>query len=69
MKEVKFVRITAEVSGFGFGKGLKSSFDGAEECIKKEIQNGWNFCGYIPLETRGTGELYTISLIFEKGEV
>lgn len=68
MKDVKFEHITAKLSGYGFGKGIESRFNGAEDIIKKEIENGWDFCGYIPLETRGTGEIQTISLIFQKEE-
>lgn len=36
--------------------------------INKTVENGWSFEGYIPIETRGTGDLEMISLIFQKDE-
>jgi len=40
MKKVEFVRVKAELSGYGFGKGIKSSFDSVEEIIKERIMDG-----------------------------
>lgn len=68
MKKVEFVRIKSDLCGYGFGKGAKFSFEGAEKIIKERIEQGWSFIGYIPLETRGTGDIETMSLIFEKEE-
>ena len=68
MKKVEFVRVKSELCGYGLGKGTKYSFDGAEEIIEQRIQDGWSFEGYIPLETRGTGDIETMSLIFLKDE-
>lgn len=68
MKDVKFVQISSEFSGYGFGKGTCNSFANAEETVEKYIKNGWEYCGYLPIETRGTGELTTISLVFQKEE-
>ena len=68
MKRVEFVRVKSELCGYGFGKGTKYSFDGAEEIIEERIKDGWSFEGYIPLETRGTGDIETMSLIFLKDE-
>jgi len=41
---------------------------GVEEIIRQRILDGWQYNGYVPLTTRGTGELETISLIFQKDE-
>lgn len=68
MKKVDFVRIKSETSGYGFGKGMKYSFEGVEEIIKERIEDGWSFEGYIPIETRATGDIETMSLIFQKEE-
>ncbi|MCQ2442221.1 MAG: DUF4177 domain-containing protein [Oscillospiraceae bacterium] len=68
MKQVKFVRVKSELSGYGLGKGAKYSFVGAEETIRNYIEQGWSFEGYIPVETRGVGDIETISLIFQKEE-
>ena len=40
----------------------------AEEVIKERIEAGWSFEGYIPIETRGTGDIEIMSLIFQKEE-
>ena len=68
MKNVEFVRIKSDLCGFGFGKGQKYLFENAEEIIKERVENGWSFEGYIPIVTRGTGDIETISLIFQKEE-
>lgn len=68
MKKVEFVRVKSDLSGFGLVKGQKYSFEGVEDIIKKRIEDGWSFEGYIPLETRGTGDIETMSLIFQKEE-
>lgn len=68
MKKVEFVRVKSELSGYGLGKGAKYSFTGAEEAIRYYIEQGWSFEGYIPVETRGIGDIETISLIFQKDE-
>lgn len=66
MKRVEFEHINAEVTGYGFGKGLKNEFFGAEEVIQKRVRDGWNYQGYLPLTTRGTGEIEMMSLVFVK---
>lgn len=68
MKRVEFVQLTSEMYGYGFGKGLKNSFVGIEETIKERIETGWEYCGYVPIVTRGTGDIETLSLIFQKDE-
>lgn len=68
MTKVEFVRVKSELCGYGLGKGTKYSFDGVEEIIKKRVETGWSFEGYIPIETRGTGDIETMSLIFQKEE-
>ena len=47
-------------------KGKKYTFEGAEEAIRARLEDGWDFCGYIPLDTRGVGDVETISLIFQR---
>ncbi len=66
MKCVEFEHVSAEVTGYGLGKGLKNEFAGAEELIEKRIREGWDYQGYLPLTTRGTGEIETMSLVFVK---
>ncbi len=68
MKKVEFVRLKSELCGYGFGKGTKYSFDGVEEVIKKRVESGWDYCGYVPVETRGTGDIEMMSLVFQKEE-
>lgn len=68
MKKVEFVRIKAELTGFGVGKGIKSKFESIEDIIKERIENGWSYIGYVPIETRGTGDIETLSLIFQRDE-
>ena len=48
MKKVEFVRIKSELIGYGLGKGTKYGFDRVEEIIKERIENGWDYCGYVP---------------------
>lgn len=68
MKKVEFVRVRSSLYGYGLGKGTKYSFKGAEEIIKEYIENGWSFEGYIPIETRGTGDIETMSLVFQRDD-
>ncbi len=68
MKKIEFVKVRSEVCGYGLGKGSRYSFKKAEEIIKEYIENDWSFAGYIPIETRGTGDIETMSLIFQKEE-
>ena len=66
MKKVEFVKVRSELFGYGFGKGTRYSFDGVEETIRQYIDDGWEYCGYVPLETRGTGDIEVMSLIFQR---
>jgi len=68
MRKVEFVRIKSELIGYGLGKGTKYGFDSVEDIIKERIENGWDYCGYVPIETRGTGDIETMSLVFQKDE-
>ena len=47
MKKVQFVKVRSELSGYGFGKGTRYSFEGVEEIIRQYIENGWEYCGYV----------------------
>ncbi|MEQ2627440.1 DUF4177 domain-containing protein [Faecalibacillus faecis] len=66
MKRVEFVRIKSSLCGGGLIKGGKYSFIEVEEIIKKWIEDGWDYCGFVPIETRATGDIETMSLIFQK---
>lgn len=66
MKTVEFERVRSCLCGYGFSKGTKYRFDGVEDIIRGRIEAGWEFCGFIPLETRGTGDIETMSLIFQR---
>lgn len=68
MKRVEFVRVKSKFSGGGLVKGAKYSFTEVEEIIKKRIEAGWDYCGFVPVETRATGDIETMSLIFQKEE-
>lgn len=68
MKKVDFVRVTSELNGFGFGKGIKFVFFGIEDIIMERVEQGWDYCGYVPIETQSNGGLETISLIFQMEE-
>lgn len=68
MKVVEFVRLKSELCGYGFGKGTKYSFDRVEAVIQERIEDGWTYCGYVPVETRGTGDIETMSLVFQREE-
>ena len=57
MKKVEFVRVKSELSGYGFGKGMKYCFTGIENIIKDRLMDGWSFEGYVPVETRGIGDI------------
>ena len=61
-----FKRIETEFIGYGAIKGYKYEFKGIESVIQKAVQKGWDYKGYVPIYTRGTGGEETISLIFEK---
>lgn len=66
MKQVEFVHVSSELCGYGFGKGTKYGFEGVEELIRERLEAGWDYCGYVPIEIRGNGEVETISLVFQK---
>ncbi len=66
MKKIEFERIKSETVSWGGIKGSRYKFEGIEEKIKERLLDGWNYLGYIPIETRATGDIETLSLIFEK---
>lgn len=68
MKKVEFEQVGCQISGFGLGKGTKYTYNGLESIIEKRANKGWSFCGYVPLTIRGTGEIETMTLVFEKDE-
>lgn len=68
MKKVKFIEIRSEISGWGGLKGEKCVFPKINETIEEMIKEGWEYCGFVPNEARGTGEIETISLVFQKEE-
>lgn len=68
MKKIEFVRLTSTLTGFGLGKGTKFSFEEIEDVIKKRMEGGWEYSGFAPITTRGTGSIETLTLIFQKDE-
>lgn len=68
MKKVKFIEIKSELCGWGGFKGKKYVFSEINETIENMIKKGWVYCGYVPNETRATGEIEKLSLIFQKDE-
>ena len=56
MKQVKFIEVKSELSGYGLGKGTRYTFEGIEKVIYEMIMKGWDYKGYVPKETRGTGD-------------
>ena len=67
-KQIEFVHLEAEDAGFSFGLGLEYSYQKAEEIILQRAADGWDYRGWLPADTRSTGELLSISLIFRKEE-
>mgnify|MGYP006923395342 CR=1 FL=1 len=68
MKKVEFVKLKSELDGYGPFKGSVYTFRGVEDIIKERVENGWEYLGYIPVQTRATGDIETMSLIFQKDE-
>lgn len=67
MKEVRFVHILADPAGYGLIKGMEYQFEGVEEAIQAQIEEGWEYCGYVPLTTRSiNGGTQEISLVFQR---
>ena len=66
MKQVKFIEIKSETAGWGAFKGSKYVFPNINETIEKMLKEGWEYCGYVPNETRGTGDIEKLSLVFQK---
>ena len=66
MKKVKFIEVKSELSGWGGIKGNKYIFPNINETIEEMIKKGWEYLGYVPKQTRGTGDIETLSLIFQK---
>lgn len=68
MKKIKFIEIKSEICWYGGFKGTKYRFPEINETIEDMINKGWEYCGYVPNETRGTGDIEKLSLIFQKEE-
>ena len=66
MKDVESVRVESKLNGFGIGKGVKYVFEDIREIIEKKYKEDYTYKGYVPVETRGTGDITVIDLIFEK---
>ena len=39
MKKVEFLKVRSELSGYGFGKGARYSFEGVEETIRQDYHH------------------------------
>lgn len=68
MKKVEFVRVKSSINGFAPMKGPTNTFKDVEKIIKERIEKGWEFAGSVPITTRGTGEIETMSLVFHKNQ-
>lgn len=69
MRRIEFVRIKSNFEGLGGPvKGIKYEYFEIEDIVRKYLENGWDFQGFIPITVRATGETETISLIFTKPE-
>lgn len=68
MKKVEFEQIKSELWGIGLIKGGHYAFRGVEEIIQKRLQDGWEYCGWVPIEARATGDVEIMSLVFQKYE-
>ena len=68
MKKVEFVRLKSETDGYGMFKGSVYCFRDVENVIKERIESGWEYLGYVPYQTRGTGDIETMTLIFQREE-
>lgn len=66
MKEVIFVRIKATLVTYGDMKGLQYTFEDVRTVITEKLSEGFNYCGFVPVILRGTGEMDEIDLIFER---
>ena len=49
MKKVEFEQIKSELWGIGLIKGGHYVFRGVEEIIQKRLQDGWEYCGWVPI--------------------
>ena len=68
MKKVEFEQIKSELWRIGLIKGGHYVFRGVEEIIQKRLQDGWEYCGWVPIEARATGDVEIMSLVFQKYE-
>lgn len=68
MKKVKFITIKSELCDWDPFKGKKYIFTGINETIEKMINDGWEYCGFVPNETRGIGDIEKLSLVFQREE-
>ena len=68
MKKVEFEQIKSELWGIGLMKGGNYVFRGVEEIIQTRLQDGWEYCGWVPIEARATGDVEIMSLVFQKYE-
>ena len=66
MMEVIFVRIKATLVTYGDMKGLQYTFGDIRDVITDKLSEGYNYCGFVPVILRGTGEMDEIDLIFER---
>lgn len=70
LKEVRFVHISAEAADYGLFKGMEYQFAGVEEAIQAQIEEGWEYCGYAPVTTRGVNSgTQEISLVFQRDKI
>jgi len=52
--------------GYGLVYGRTMSFDHLEKTINQYAEEGWRYCGWLPLKQRSSGFVEKIKLVFER---
>lgn len=66
MKKVKFIEIKSESNGWSPVRGRKFTFPNIDKKVEAMLKDGWNYCGFVPMETSAVSSIEKISLIFQK---
>ena len=66
MDKIKLIRVNSKTTGFKIFQGLVISFEECEKIIVEQMESGYEYKGFVPVEQRGRGEFTKIDLIFQK---
>ena len=66
MGEIIFKRVESKTTGFKAFGGLVVKFDECKDIITEQVQLGYEYKGFVPVEQLGQGYITKIDLIFEK---